>query len=300
MKIPLLSVCLITYNHEKYIRQAIEGVLCQKVDFDWEFIIADDFSTDGTRAIIIEYKEKFPELIKLILQEKNVGPGRNWFDLMEAPKSKYIAYFEGDDYWIDEKKLQKQVDFLENNTNCVFCFHKAYRISPNNLNYKDVYPKSVNNTIVTTEEFFTIPTIPTASLVYRNQTILNDFIHHSQGDFVLYCTMLSKGFAGYLDEIMSVYRLHEKGVSSKYNENWYLIRRIKELDIEKKHIHFSRKVRKEIDKVLVDHILYYLNKNRGKLNFKVKLQYFMILIRSHFFYIKSFKEYLKLMKTLIK
>ena len=112
MEAPLLSVCLITYNHNKYIREAIESILMQKVNFTWELIIADDFSTDGTREIVLEYKEKYPDFIKLILQEKNVGATRNWIDLIIAPKSKYIAYFEGDDYWTNPYKLQKQRDFI--------------------------------------------------------------------------------------------------------------------------------------------------------------------------------------------
>ena len=120
---PLLSVCLITYNHFKYIKQAIDGVLMQKVDFSWELIIADDFSTDGTREILLEYKKKYPQFITLILQEKNVGAAQNWLDLITSPKSKYIAYLEGDDYWTDENKLQKQIDFLEENEGYSGCFH---------------------------------------------------------------------------------------------------------------------------------------------------------------------------------
>jgi glycosyltransferase involved in cell wall biosynthesis len=119
MKKPLLSVCLITYNHANYIEQAIEGVLMQSVNFPWELIIADDFSTDGTREILLKYKEKYPNFIKLILQEKNVGPGKNFSDLLNEPQSKYIAYFEGDDYWIDPLKLQKQVDFIESHPDYV-------------------------------------------------------------------------------------------------------------------------------------------------------------------------------------
>ena len=119
MKKPLLSVCLITYNHANYIEQAIEGVLMQSVNFSWELIIADDFSTDGTREILLKYKEKYPNFIKLLLQEKNVGPGKNFSDLLNEPQSKYIAYFEGDDYWIDPLKLQKQVDFIESHPDYV-------------------------------------------------------------------------------------------------------------------------------------------------------------------------------------
>ena len=113
MSRPLVSVCLITYNQAQYIRDAVEGVLAQKVTFPIELIIADDYSTDGTREIVIEYQKKYPELIKLILQGKNVGPHQNWMDLIQSPVSKYIAYFEGDDYWIDNEKLQIQVDFME-------------------------------------------------------------------------------------------------------------------------------------------------------------------------------------------
>ena len=104
---PLLAVCLITYNHKTFIQEALEGVLMQKVDFPFKIIIADDYSTDGTRDILLQYKERYPDLITLILQQKNVGAAQNWIDLITAPKSKYIACFEGDDYWTDENKLQK-------------------------------------------------------------------------------------------------------------------------------------------------------------------------------------------------
>ena len=125
MDSPLLSVCLITYNHKDYIAQAIEGVLMQKVNFTWELIIADDCSTDGTREIILEYKERYPEFIKLMLQPNNVGPARNWLDLISAPKSKYIAYIEGDDYWTDPLKLRKQIDFLESEPAYSICSTNA-------------------------------------------------------------------------------------------------------------------------------------------------------------------------------
>ena len=88
MDVPLLSVCSTTYNHVNFIKQAIDGFLVQKVDFALEIIIADYFSTDGTREILLEYENKYPDLIKLILQEKNVGAAQNCIDLITAPKSK--------------------------------------------------------------------------------------------------------------------------------------------------------------------------------------------------------------------
>ena len=118
----LVSVSLITYNHVKYIRQAVEGILMQQVNFSFDVIIADDFSTDGTREILTEYKNKFPN-IQLILQKENVGPAQNVIDLLSAPQSKYVAYLEGDDFWTDPFKLQKQVDFLEANPQISGCYH---------------------------------------------------------------------------------------------------------------------------------------------------------------------------------
>jgi len=125
MNSPLLSVCLITYNHADYIRDAIEGVLMQQASFPWELIIADDCSTDGTRNIVEEYANRYPRLIRLILQKTNVGAARNWMDLITGVTSKYLAYCEGDDYWTDPRKLQKQVDFLEGNPDYGLCYTRA-------------------------------------------------------------------------------------------------------------------------------------------------------------------------------
>ena len=114
---PLVSVCMITYNHEKYIVQAIEGVLMQKTDFPIELVIGEDRSTDNTRNICLEYKEKYPDQIKLLLPENNLGMLGNFITTLHACTGKYIAFCEGDDYWTDPYKLQKHVDFLEADNN---------------------------------------------------------------------------------------------------------------------------------------------------------------------------------------
>lgn len=112
---PIVSVGLLTYNHEKFIAQAIESVLNQKVNFKYELVIAEDASTDKTREIVIEYQKKYPDIIRLILQEKNVGMKENSNILRRACRGKYRANLEGDDYWYTTDKLQRQVDFLEQN-----------------------------------------------------------------------------------------------------------------------------------------------------------------------------------------
>ena len=117
MNKPVVSILSITYNHEKYIAQAIDSFLMQETDFDFEIVIGEDCSTDNTRQIINQYKEKYPEKIKLLTSASNVGPNHNFLRTFEACQGKYIALCEGDDYWIDPLKLQKQVDFIDNEIN---------------------------------------------------------------------------------------------------------------------------------------------------------------------------------------
>ncbi len=121
----IVSVCMITYNHEPFIREAIEGVLMQQTSFPIELVIGEDCSTDRTREICLEYKEKYPDKIKFLLNEKNLGMMPNFIQTLNACTGKYIALCEGDDYWTDKLKLQKQVDFLEGNEEYVMAYHDA-------------------------------------------------------------------------------------------------------------------------------------------------------------------------------
>jgi len=115
---PLVSVIMITFNHELYIAQAIEGVLLQKTVFPIELIIGEDCSTDRTREIVLEYQKKYPGIIEVIISEENVGMHKNNMRTVQACRGKYIAFCEGDDYWHHPKKLQLQVDYLENHPMC--------------------------------------------------------------------------------------------------------------------------------------------------------------------------------------
>ena len=112
---PLVTVRTSTYQHGPYIKQCIEGVLMQKTNFAFEFIIGEDFSTDGTREIVFEYAKKYPDIIRVFTADYNVGSKANGRRCINAARGKYMALCEGDDYWIDPLKLQKQVDFLEKN-----------------------------------------------------------------------------------------------------------------------------------------------------------------------------------------
>lgn len=106
---------MITYNHEQYIERAIQGILQQVTDFEIELVIGEDYSEDGTREICATYAHDYPEIVKLLPKSERKGMSKNFLDTINMCKSKYIAFCEGDDYWIDPNKLQMQVDFLEKN-----------------------------------------------------------------------------------------------------------------------------------------------------------------------------------------
>jgi glycosyltransferase involved in cell wall biosynthesis len=232
---PLLSICLITYNHQNSIKQAIESVLSQQVAFSWSLVIADDYSTDGTRDILLEYKERYPDFIHLILQEKNVGPAKNWTDLITYPESKYVAYFEGDDYWIDPLKLQKQIDFLENNPDYFLSFHNA--VIKHDGTEKPFNKKFKKKTFTTKDLILKPWFVPSASIVFRNNNFTMPDWKNVNGDLAMLLIHSLNGKIHYIDEFMSVYNLATPSSSSKvvlsqrkikrlyklYNKKWRLL-----------------------------------------------------------------------------
>ena len=155
---PLVSICSITYNHAPYIRQCLDGMLMQQTDFTFEIIINDDCSTDGTTEIIREYAERYPEIVKPVFHEENQYQKgvRGMFATFVFPKAKgkYIALCEGDDYWIDPLKLQKQVDFLEANPNYSVCFHRCNSFYQVDKKYGKILPEGFDKPFSFEIEYF--------------------------------------------------------------------------------------------------------------------------------------------------
>ncbi|MCI1590684.1 glycosyltransferase [Heyndrickxia oleronia] len=218
----LVSINCITYNHEKYISDAIDSFLMQKTNFNFEILIGEDCSTDGTRKIVEDYARKFPEKIKLITSENNVGWRKNEQRVFENSKGKYIALCEGDDYWIDPYKLQKQVDYMENHPECSMCFHAAKIVNENKKIKGTMRPYkasqlSLVEDIISGGGGF----CPTASLLIP-KTIMENLPEFCQNAFVtdyplqMWCA--SQGYAYYIDEMMAVYRT---GVRGSWTSNLY-------------------------------------------------------------------------------
>lgn len=224
-----LSVHMITYNHENFIRKAIESVLMQRTNFDYELVIGDDKSTDNTREIILEYYEKYPNIIKLNFPEKNVGTINNFKSTLKMCKGEYIAILEGDDFWIDENKLQKQVDFLDNNKEYSMCFTNYNELEDitGSLNYKSILEICKK---FDTENLIKLNFIPHLTCVFRNK----DFDTYPEWlwdckilDYPMHLIRSIDGRLGYIDEITSVYRKHGSGMTSKSNEIWWHMELIK-------------------------------------------------------------------------
>jgi glycosyltransferase involved in cell wall biosynthesis len=262
MKHPLISVCCITYNHQDYIEDCIRGFLKQELTYNVEFLIHDDASTDQTQSLIKSLVGNDPRF-KLILREKNIkSTGKAIFPLLfKEAQGKYIAMCEGDDYWTDPLKLQKQVDFLEENPDCSFCFTRATKVFINQDKPDQVYPHELKKTIYSPKEYLDFTTTATCSLVFRNLKSTKEInfpvLEHSQGDFILYCHLLHYGNAGALNDVTCTYNKHEEGVSFNNSTKHNLFRRIKELKIEQ-HFFTSKEVKKAISKQYVIHINKYL------------------------------------------
>ena len=222
---PIVSVCMITHNHEAFIMQAIESVLMQKTDFLIELVIGEDFSADQTRQICLEYQQKYPEVIRVLPRDKNLGMIANFVDTLKNCKAKYIALCEGDDYWTDPLKVQKQVDFLEANSDYVICFHDVGMLRADNTFQPHLlFGKQAE--ISTFENLAETNFIPTVSCVFRNNLFKEFpawFIDMPLGDWILHLINAQFGKIKYLNEVMAVYRLHNNGIWSGQAEEKRLL-----------------------------------------------------------------------------
>lgn len=216
-----VSVAIVTYNHEKYIAQAIESVLMQQVDFDYEIVIGEDCSTDLTRQILIEFKNKFPEKIKLVLHKQNVGSKENFTRTLTACQGEYIAILDGDDYWISPDKLQKQVNFLDRHPECTICFHSVKRIYENGR-FVIVYPPGKRKFYTLKDLFLHHNFIPACSTMFRNGLFDHFpswfYIDQMPGDLTIHILNAQRGNIGYIDDIMGIHQYHSEGIWSSVSD----------------------------------------------------------------------------------
>ncbi len=215
----MVSIDCITYNHDKYLAKAIDSFLMQKTDFPFEILIHDDASSDGTQDIIRRYQEKYPDMIKPYIQEVNQysqGVRRMGYTYnVKRAKGKYIAICEGDDYWTDPDKLQKQVDYMEAHDKCGFCFHGARVVDEDEKEVDIIRPylhsrKAKVEDVIERGGAF----ISTNSILYRKSLMDNPpefYMNGPVGDYSLQIYLSTREYGYYINELMSSYRYNAPG-----------------------------------------------------------------------------------------
>ncbi len=213
---PLVSISCLTYNHGQFIRKCLDGFLMQKTNFQFEVLIHDDASTDNTRAIIEEYAHKYPDVIFPLIQSENQYQQgvRGMMAKFNFPRArgKYIALCEGDDYWTDPLKLQKQVDFLETHSDYALCFHKSMVLQDDELlpdpleeRYNRIEKYPVTKIDLLEQSNF----MHTNSVVFRNGWKVNpiELNYSPAGDYLMHILVAEYGKIHRIDEVMGIYRM---------------------------------------------------------------------------------------------
>jgi glycosyltransferase involved in cell wall biosynthesis len=220
-----VTVSLITYDHAPFIAQAIESVLMQQTRFDFELLIGEDDSRDGTRQIVTEYQARYPGRIRLLLNDRkkvvyvNGKPTGLWnfANNIRQSRGEYIALLEGDDYWSSPLKLQKQVEFLENRRDCALCFHNVRILGEPEPAREELHHTQPMRAKYDIEDLLGGNFMHTCSVMFRSG-LFGDFprwyFKCPMGDWPLHILNAQHGRIGYLDEVMAVYRKHGKGAWS--------------------------------------------------------------------------------------
>jgi len=205
-----VGVCMLVYNHEKYVTQAVESIVSQQTSFAFKLVIGEDCSTDKSREILIQLKQKYPDKIELLLEDKNLGMINNFYRTINAIDAPYVAFCEGDDFWNTSDKLQLQFDYLEANpaTGLVFSnlnIKEKNRTIPSSIKIPPDYSLKPENLLVNNS-------IATCTVMCRKKLLLEaqDFLggrHFAMGDYPLWLYVAQKSTLAYLDKALATYRI---------------------------------------------------------------------------------------------
>ncbi len=227
-----VSVIMLTYNHENYVAQAIESVLAQKTSLRYELLIGDDASTDRTPEIVREYAERYPNIIRAVLREKNLGANRNSWEMTAMQRGRYSASLEGDDFWIDPCKMQKQFDFLEAHPEYIGCCGKCVVVDESGTpDYTKVPGFVWNKKEFTMEDYLSRWKVPgqVGSIMVRNYCLGVDpeeyaytyRLHPMVGDKTWMLSHLSRGNIYCSNEILSAYRyVNQRGKDNYFSRHY--------------------------------------------------------------------------------
>lgn len=219
---PKVTALVITYNHARFVTQALESVLGQRTNFDVEILVSEDCSTDGTRETAIAYQQKYPERIRLLLSETNLRSNAVVARGIHTARGEYVAMLDGDDYWTSCDKLQKQVDFLDRHPQCSCCFHNARVEQEGSTNAPWNWTPIGHPPISTFKDIWHGNFIATCSIMFRRSALGTIPAWYDAmfpiTDWPLHILSAQRGDIGYLDEVLGVYRYHSGGLYSQFDQ----------------------------------------------------------------------------------
>lgn len=214
---PTVSVVLRTYEHASFVAQAIESVLLQVAPFEFELVVGEDCSNDGTRQIVKRYAERHPHLVRAVLPEENVGHGEILRRALAATRGRFVAYLDGDDYWTSAAKLRLQVDYLEAHQECASCFHDASLVYDAAGTPSGVTTPALAEAHFALEDILTECFVPSPAMMFRREVIaaLPPWAYDSAWiDWLIHIRCAERGPLGYIPEPMAAYRVHDGGMFS--------------------------------------------------------------------------------------
>jgi glycosyltransferase involved in cell wall biosynthesis len=223
---PKVSVNIITFKHAEFIAKALDSVLMQRTSFDYEIVVGDDCSTDGTREIIQAYHQSFPDKIRPLFREKNIGMMRNFTQTMEQCTGEYVAILEGDDYWTDPNKLQLQAEYLDNHPDFALCHHRVEHIAtPGGNKIREFPPYRYRTVQENGRQLAMYNYIQTCSVMFRRKwmpPLDAEFQELKLGDWPIFALLSQRGAIGYLDRTMAHYRVHNSNSWNKRSPHYKL------------------------------------------------------------------------------
>lgn len=247
-----VTIATTTYNQEKYIGECLDGIVMQETNFPFQVIVSDDGSTDNTRKILKEYSKKYPDIVKPIFRKENLGPMDNFIETLNGINSEYVALCDGDDFWTDKNKLQKQVDFLDTHKDYTICFHQTKIFFEDGSKADELFPKKEKVKETTRlKDLVKECYIPANAVMYRWQFNKKNSFKEKfptnivPGDYFVHLLHARQGKIKFLKEIMSCYRRHDAGM-------WWLSSqpdRQEEFHLKygEKYLNFFKAVEKEFN-----------------------------------------------------
>jgi glycosyltransferase involved in cell wall biosynthesis len=235
MNSPVVSICILTYQHSRFIAKSMEGALMQKTDFPFEVLIGEDESADGTRDICLDFAKRHPDLVRVFLRHRRDvvlidGRPRGSFNFrmtLREAKGEFVALCEGDDYWTDPEKLQRQVDYLRNNPDCVGCFHDTKLVDADGQTLQESYFASDQDKFTQEDVLGALLSCePTCSLMFRRSAFVDplpDWYLRRPSDLYLDILLTNHGSLGFVRHNMGAYRKHTGGIWSGQRESNQII-----------------------------------------------------------------------------